>query len=76
MTANTLNIIASLLLLAGLVLLVLGLPDNSLVWQLGLGSVTLAMLVAVGTRFTEESGDEDGEAQQGDQQAEAESSAS
>jgi len=66
MTTNRLNLIASLLVLAGLVLLVVGLPDNRVVWLLGLGAVGVAMVVAMGTRLTEsaEEGEQDQQSSQ------------
>lgn len=61
MTSNRLNLIASLFVLAGLVLLVVGLPDNRIMWLLGLGAVGVAMVVAIGTRVTEQREEEEGE---------------
>jgi len=45
MTRNHLYIAASLLSLVALALIVLGLPDRSPLWQIGLGLVALAMLL-------------------------------
>lgn len=69
MTSNRLNLIASLLVLVGLVLLVVGLPDNRVVWLLGLGAVGAAMVVAMGTRLTEGAGAEEEEGQQANQES-------
>lgn len=51
MTRNHLYIAASLLSLAALILIVLGLPDRSPLWQIGLGLVALAMLLSLVTRW-------------------------
>ncbi len=51
MTKNHLYIAASLLSLVALALIVLGLPDRALLWQIGLGLVALAMLLSLATRW-------------------------
>ncbi|MDD3824370.1 MAG: hypothetical protein PHY79_00250 [Anaerolineae bacterium] len=51
MTRNHLYIAASLLSLVALALIVLGLPDRSPLWQIGLGLVALAMLLSLATRW-------------------------
>lgn len=53
MTKNVLFIIAVALILAGFVLVVYGLPNRSLLWQIGLIALALAMLASLATRFGE-----------------------
>jgi len=60
MTRNHLYIAASLLSLVALALIVLGLPDRSPLWQIGLGLVALAMLLSLGTRWMAKKEEEQG----------------
>lgn len=59
MTKQTLHAIASALIVISLILVVVGLPDNDLMWQLGLGVVGLAMLISLATRWAPEAKDSD-----------------
>lgn len=54
MTKQTLHIIASVLIIAGLALIVLGLQQENLMWQAGLGAVALAMILSFATRWAPE----------------------
>lgn len=58
MREETLYVIASLLILAGLVLIVVGFQGTPLLWQAGLAVVAAAMLVSLATRWAKDD-DED-----------------
>ena len=51
MSKQLLYLVASLLLLAGLALIVLGLQQENVLWQAGAGAVALAMLLSFATRW-------------------------
>lgn len=51
MTKQKLYIIASVLILAGLALIVYGLPRQQLLWYAGLGAIALAMLLSLATHW-------------------------
>lgn len=54
MKKNTLFMIASVLILVALVLIVWGFNnETALLWQAGLGVITLAMLLSLGSRWIE-----------------------
>jgi predicted lysophospholipase L1 biosynthesis ABC-type transport system permease subunit len=50
-TRVQLYIIASILILIGLVLLVIGLNQDSILWQVGLGAIASAMLISLAGRW-------------------------
>ena len=60
MTRNHLYIAASLLSLVALALIVVGLPNRSPWWQIGLGLVALAMLISLATRWMPEDEEKSG----------------
>jgi len=60
MTKQSLSLIATLLILIGLVLIVVGTSGADLLWQLGLSAVGLAMLASLGTRWAKTSSPERG----------------
>ncbi len=51
MNKETLYIVASLLIVAGLILIVWGLQQENVLWQIGLGAVAVAMAVSFATRW-------------------------
>lgn len=59
MSQKSLYIVASLLILAGLLLIVLGLAGSELLWKLGLALVGLAMLLSLATHWVQEKESDD-----------------
>lgn len=54
MTKQTLYIISSVLIIAGLALIVLGLQRQPALWYAGLGAVATAMLLSLATHWAPE----------------------
>jgi hypothetical protein len=54
MSQKMLHVTASVLILLGLVLLVVGLPNRSPWWEVGLGALALAMLFAFATHWIQD----------------------
>jgi predicted lysophospholipase L1 biosynthesis ABC-type transport system permease subunit len=51
MTRLQLYVVATILILIGLVFLVVGLNQDTILWQIGLGSIALAMLFSLASRW-------------------------